>query len=204
MNPTEWRGKSLTTFLVYVWEIKLFFILSVFLHFCVSYHSILCKLKKGQFSPGFILIIVIVKLFPPANWLVIRNMWLKWDIFKSQVEYLSRFCYFQVDCFFGKKGRKCNNRSIFFKMFVKRMWTSFCTSRLLETVMVSLKILIVHLSLVKIQEGLFRLLLKWMSFSDLCVFFIVFVIFMSSFYFIFCFYVLSDGYIFPYLHCISY
>lgn len=125
--------------------------------------------KKGQFSPGFILIIVIVKLFPPANWLVIRNRWLKWDIFKSQVEYLLRFCYFQVDCFFGEKGRKCNNRSIFFKMFVKRMWTSFCTSRLLETVMVSLKILIVHLSLVKIQEGLFRLLLKWMSFSDLCV-----------------------------------
>lgn len=162
------------------------------------------NLKKGQFSPGFILIIVIVKLFPPANWLVIRNRWLKWDIFKSQVEYLLRFCYFQADCFFGEKGRKCNNRSIFFKMFVKRMWTSFCTSRLLETVMVSLKILIVHLSLVKIQEGLFRLLLKWMSFSDLCVFFIVFVIFMSSFYFIFCFYVLSDGYSFPYLHCISY
>lgn len=95
--------------------------------------------KKGQFSQGFILIIVIVKLFPPANWLVIRNRWLKWDIFKSQVEYLLRFCYFQVDCFFGKKGRKCNNRSIFFKMFVKRMLTSFCTSRLLETVMVFFK-----------------------------------------------------------------
>lgn len=204
MNPTEWRGNSLTTFLVYVWEINSFLFYLYFYIFVLVIIQYYVSSKKGQFSQGFILIIVIVKLFPPANWLVIRNRWLKWDIFKSQVEYLLRFCYFQVDCFFGKKGRKCNNRSIFFKMFVKRMLTSFCTSRLLETVMVSLKILIVHLSLVKIQEGLFRLLLKWMSFSDLCVFFIVFVIFMSSFYFIFCFYVLSDGYSFPYLHCISY